>query len=244
YGSVTSMTVYEGDLIVGGYFDIAGGEFADGLAAWDGASWTGLVSEMTGEFGGSAVIGDMVEYDGRLYVGGSIGYVDGMVAHNIVAWDGDSWSGLGSGIGNGYSSSEVGALAVMGQVLAVGGDFRQAGGRPSCRFAIYCTEATPVLDDAVARPTVFLEQNHPNPFNPRTRIAYTVPDGGGAVVLRLFDLAGRLVRTLVAGDMPAGRHEAVWDGTDETGRKVASGNYFYRLAAPGVEETRQLVLVR
>ncbi len=88
-----------------------------------------------------------------------------------------------------------------------------------------------------------LRPNAPNPFNPRTTIGFYLPDGG-PVRLSVFDVAGRLVRTLVAGSMPRGSHEAVWDGRDSSGRTVASGSYLARLEFGGMVETVRMGLVR
>ncbi len=85
---------------------------------------------------------------------------------------------------------------------------------------------------------------YPNPFNPSTKIAYAVPAGGGRVELNIYDLSGRLVRTLVSGHRPAGDHTVVWTGDDEQGRRMASGTYFYRLQANDVDTTRKMVLVK
>lgn len=91
-----------------------------------------------------------------------------------------------------------------------------------------------------SRPTL---SAHPNPFNPQTTIGFTLPSGGGAR-LAIYDAAGRLVRTLVEADLPAGGHETVWDGKDSRGLGVASGSYFVRLFASGMVETTRLGLVR
>ena len=89
-----------------------------------------------------------------------------------------------------------------------------------------------------------LAQNHPNPFNPATTIAYEL-EGDSPVHLAVYDLAGRLVRTLVAGRvMGPGRHEAVFDGRDGTGRLLPGGVYFYRLRAGGEVLTRRMALVK
>jgi hypothetical protein len=91
---------------------------------------------------------------------------------------------------------------------------------------------------------VALRQNNPNPFNPATEIAYTLARDAG-VTLVVYDLAGRRVATLVSGDRQgAGPHTATWDGTDQEGRRVASGTYFYRLQAEGNLLTRKMVLVQ
>jgi len=83
----------------------------------------------------------------------------------------------------------------------------------------------------------------PNPFNPNTTIHYSLPADAHAD-LRLYDVQGRLVRTLVTGLRPAGLNEARWDGCDNSGRAVASGTYFARLQAGGQHSVKSLVLVR
>jgi len=103
---------------------------------------------------------------------------------------------------------------------------------------------TSAVDDEIPPRTFALGAAYPNPFNPSTKIAYSVPADGGRVDLKIFDLSGRLVRTLVSGDRPAGHHTALWTGQDDTGRRVASGTYFYRLQAPGFDETKKMVLVK
>ena len=92
-------------------------------------------------------------------------------------------------------------------------------------------------------PVTALEQNAPNPFNPETRISFTVPRSG-RVTLRIYDPAGRVVTTLVDRDMPAGRHGVTWRGIDNRNRRVASGVYFYQLRRGGELLTRSMVLLK
>lgn len=94
-----------------------------------------------------------------------------------------------------------------------------------------------------AQPTALLRAVWPNPFNPRTTVWYDLPEAG-PVRLSVFDVAGRLVRTLVAQDMPRGNHEAVWEGRDASGREVGSGSYLARLEFGGKTEAVRLTLVR
>jgi hypothetical protein len=89
-----------------------------------------------------------------------------------------------------------------------------------------------------------LHQNVPNPFNPTTTIHYDVPEAGGKVTLRIFDVSGRLVRTLADGVETQGSKQATWDGRDDRGHRVATGVYFCRLTAPGFTKTRKMVLVQ
>jgi len=89
-----------------------------------------------------------------------------------------------------------------------------------------------------------LGQNHPNPFNPSTAIAFRLPEDQ-QVSLRVYDLSGRLVRNLIAAEtLHAGPHEAVWWGRDDSGRRVASGTYVYRLEAGAFSRTKRMVLVK
>jgi hypothetical protein len=85
---------------------------------------------------------------------------------------------------------------------------------------------------------------YPNPFNPSTTVAFTLPRVG-TVTLRIHDAAGRLVRTLLAGaPRAAGRHEVVWDGRDDRGRIAPAGVYLARLAAGPDHDTARLALVK
>ena len=88
-----------------------------------------------------------------------------------------------------------------------------------------------------------LHAAQPNPFNPRTTLRFELP-APASVRLEVFDLAGRLVRTLVTAAMPEGSHEAAWDGCDDGGRAVASGAYVARLTAGRETRTVGLQLVR
>ncbi|HUV35775.1 MAG TPA: C25 family cysteine peptidase [Patescibacteria group bacterium] len=84
---------------------------------------------------------------------------------------------------------------------------------------------------------------HPNPFNPVTVIPFEI-ERGGHVELTVHDVAGRRIRTLVSRPCEAGRHETVWDGTNERGTRVASGVYFCMLKTGVYRATQRLVLVR
>ena len=92
-----------------------------------------------------------------------------------------------------------------------------------------------------------LNQNYPNPFNPSTKITYTVPstEAGIGVSLRVYDLLGREVITLIDGIAEAGEYSVEWDGTNSSGSKVESGVYLYRLNSDnGFVETMKMTLLR
>lgn len=87
-----------------------------------------------------------------------------------------------------------------------------------------------------------LFQNRPNPFTPETQIAFDLPKAG-QVGLAIYGADGRLVRQLLSEQRETGRHTVTWDGRDDAGKRVASGTYFYHLRAPGVEESRRMILL-
>jgi hypothetical protein len=83
----------------------------------------------------------------------------------------------------------------------------------------------------------------PNPFNPRVRIGFNL-DRVSPVSLVVFDLRGRRVRTLIEESRPAGTGEIIWDGTDDSGRAVASGVYTVRFVGAGRTDHEKVTLVR
>ena len=95
------------------------------------------------------------------------------------------------------------------------------------------------VQSAPTLPTKFsLDQNYPNPFNPTTMIAYTLPKSG-QVTLRVYDILGRLIATLVDGEQAPGEHVARFNGAG-----LASGVYFYRLESAGFNQTKKLMLLK
>lgn len=91
--------------------------------------------------------------------------------------------------------------------------------------------------------TYRLSQNYPNPFNPSTQITFEIPVSS-SVRLEVFNALGQKIRSLVKGNLPAGMHEAVWDGSDEYGNEVPAGIYFYQLNAGKFQQTRKMLLVK
>jgi hypothetical protein len=88
-----------------------------------------------------------------------------------------------------------------------------------------------------------LHGNVPNPLNPTTTIRFDLARDGH-VELRIYNVSGRLVRTLVNGPMERERHQLVWDGMDNSGVPVSSGIYFYRLETAGFRDTRKMAVLR
>jgi hypothetical protein len=98
-----------------------------------------------------------------------------------------------------------------------------------------------------------LFQNYPNPFNPETNIGFRIPQRGsegaggsdfGFTELKIYDLLGREVKTLLNQELLPGRYDVQWDGTNETGAAVSSGVYIYRLQTGNVVLSRKMLLLR
>lgn len=104
--------------------------------------------------------------------------------------------------------------------------------------------STSAGDDPGSIPLVTeLEGNYPNPFNPETTISFSTRQAG-PVRLGIYNLKGQLVRDLVDGYLPAGRHRLVWNGRDQNDRSVSSGIYLYRMSAPGYAKTLKMMLMK
>jgi hypothetical protein len=234
---VISMATVGGDLYVSGDFDFNPWGRASHIARWDGANWHAL-DDGTAQ-GIDAPARAMVDWDGSLLAVGEFVTVGSVAANRIASWDGSQWTAFGSGL------NEAGdAVAVAGRSVYVGGEFARAGGTASYKFA-HWNDGPTAVENTGPTASAHLEQNIPNPFNPVTTIRYRVPEVT-VVSLRVYDGAGRLVRTLVDGSRNhrPGGHEVTWDGRDDSGRRVSSGVYFYQLRADAHSETRKMVLIK
>ena len=105
------------------------------------------------------------------------------------------------------------------------------------------TVVADLIEKGVAPRASALEQNVPNPFNPSTRVRFSVATAG-PVSLRLFDVAGRRIRNLTQGDYEPGRYGVDWNGTDDHGRPVPSGIYYCQAVIDGQTFGRKMVLSR
>ena len=118
-------------------------------------------------------------------------------------------------------------------------------GDPSLKLKYYIP--TSVEEDNVIPTEFFLYQNYPNPFNPTTKIKYSIPESplpggdgrGGLVTLKVYDVLGNEIATLVNEEKPAGSYEIEFNGSN-----LLSGIYFYQLRAGTFIQTKKMVLLR
>ena len=136
----------------------------------------------------------------------------------------------------------VGTVHVEGFLFMPGGQLvREMGG---LAFTLHVRPPTAVDPHDVGHGPFTLDQSLPNPFSFAATIRYAIPRDG-VVSLRIYDLAGRLVRRLVSGRQSAGRHEVTWRGDGPDGARLAAGLYFCQLEFQGRDRlTRKIMLLK
>jgi hypothetical protein len=151
-----------------------------------------------------------------------------------------TWNSLDCGsattsAGNNYSLRSTIGQAESG--ATAGGAYSMLGG-----WSLPTDAPAPDVTEG-AGPLVFrLHGNSPNPFTTATAIAFSLPREAD-VRLHIYDLAGRRVRDILERKLAPGRHQVIWDGRDESGRRAAHGIYLLRLEAGELRAHRKLALV-
>jgi photosystem II stability/assembly factor-like uncharacterized protein len=176
-------------------------------------------------------------YSNFLYVGTDVG------AYHSSNF-GQSWSALGEGL----PMVSVYDLVIHPQLRRL-----VAGTHGRSMYTLELSNLTHIEPNNLIPSSPILAQNYPNPFlsgakprlagNPETTIEFTLP-AVAPVALRIYNLNGQLIRTLLNESRPAGRHLVSWDGRDNAGRDVASGVYLYRLQVGQFMQQKTMVLAR
>ncbi len=129
--------------------------------------------------------------------------------------------------------------------LSEGNVFEFTSSSENHKFLLYATM------DANFAPQIIpvsykLLQNYPNPFNPNTTIKFGIPEEGNnkLVSLKIFNILGQEITTLINKNMKSGYHEVQWNGINRQGLPVASGVYFYRLIGEGIHQVKKMVLIK
>ncbi len=145
--------------------------------------------------------------------------------------NGTSWTAVNSGL---PANASALSLAIKGTYLFAGTDSAGVWRRP-------LSEMTSVERLSTDLPTHFsLGQNYPNPFNPVTKIRFSIPASVQDIIsLRIYDMLGREVSTLMNETLKAGTYEATFDATT-----VSSGTYFYKLHAGSFVSTKKMLLIK
>ncbi len=270
-GAVTSLATCQGDLYAAGSFQNAGAVAAARIARWDGSAWQALGSGLDGDVLVMQQFKDVLYVGGRFrQAGGKPSFhmaawnpvVVGVELRDFVAARCAtgalvSWEMTGAGPGDHYRLLRVSS----GETVVAEGDWTTSeltdhavedpqAPRSGCDYWLEYVDSHgdvrrygPAHLAEAAAPALALRANVPNPFNPRTTFAFSLPRPG-VVRLSIFDARGRLVAQLVDAELPAGEHRAEWDGRDRAGGDAASGSYFARLETPTGVRARKIQLVR
>ncbi|MCX6167827.1 MAG: fibronectin type III domain-containing protein [Ignavibacteriales bacterium] len=108
----------------------------------------------------------------------------------------------------------------------------------------FITSGTTAVENQEVIPTQFeLSQNYPNPFNPTTRINFAIPQNS-FVSIKVYDMLGQEVKTLINQEMVSGNHSIDWNADNNLGIKVATGMYIYRITAGNFVSTKKMVLIK
>ncbi|MCB9057415.1 MAG: redoxin domain-containing protein [Calditrichae bacterium] len=179
----------------------------------------------------------------------------------IDTWAGSNESNVGSFksstgieypllIEGGSTASLYSATYDRSMVIDQDGIIRYYGGSHSphdwsgIRSVIDGLLLTTGIKDGLKQPFTFnIENNYPNPFNPQTRIRFSV-DKTQDIKLQIFNINGQLVKDVISGVFGAGEFEAVWDGRDVLNREVASGVYLAQLKGESTIKTHRLILLK
>jgi FlgD Ig-like domain/Domain of unknown function (DUF5122) beta-propeller len=269
--NVRSIEVDIDQVYVAGTFTTAGGKIVNYVTTWDGSDWLPLGSGVDDQTKVVTLHDGVLWVGGNfLHAGGKdISYVATWTkpGRNTVVFDRMTVGRDGNDVRVDWrfqayrplmdvklERRETGqAFATVASVgTSTDGSYVDSGVIPGREYDYALVvvrdngvEARSAMAHVKAGPTsVTLEQNRPNPFNPTTTIRFSLP-ASAPVVLRVYDTAGRLVRTLVDETRDAGIQDVAWDGRDDRGIGVATGVYFYRMSVAGnTTLTRKMILVK
>ncbi len=147
------------------------------------------------------------------------------------------------------ATSEYGLEAGEGEIFFITGKFKSQddieviSAEVTNSNGVIVTPDFKLIDTDIYPANFKLEQNYPNPFNPITTIKFTIPKET-RVQISVFDITGRLVKTLLDKTLPPGEHWTIWDGTDENGSKVSSGVYIYRMYSDNFISAKKMILAK
>jgi hypothetical protein len=102
---------------------------------------------------------------------------------------------------------------------------------------------TDIINNSLTPKVYSLSQNYPNPFNPTTTISFSIPNQD-YVNIRVYDMLGREVATLMSRDLTAGSYTLVWNGKNSSGAQVSTGTYIYRIEAGDFVESKKMILLK
>ena len=176
--------------------------------------------------------------------------------HEVSPWytiDWKGWKTLSWDLGSGEVGSWIGDQILQGTMRFDSFQLSYVPGKADTTIVWFdqlriSSETTTAVHDpetANTLPDRFgLEQNYPNPFNGNTTIAYHLPAGEHRVSVKIYNIRGEQIRTLVQQTQSAGQHSVTWDARDQESREVASGIYLVRLQAGDWNQSKRMLFIK
>lgn len=203
------------DLVVAGAFTQAGGAPATGVARWDGSQWHAMGTRAIDVF-------DLTTVDGVLYAVGTFSAPDASTRQTVARWSGTEWELMGSGVPPG---SIIDWVEGYHGDLYIGGQFTWAMGQVTSQIMRLPAVSTLAVGGPGPHAGIALA-SAPNPGRGLTSFTFALP-AAGRTRLAVYDAGGRLIATLLDGELLAGPHEVRWAAA------APPGVYFARLTTPG-----------
>ncbi|MEE9270792.1 MAG: T9SS type A sorting domain-containing protein [Candidatus Krumholzibacteria bacterium] len=271
-GNVNAIAVGGGNVFAGGTFTTAGGAGAFRIAQWNGGAWMNLASGVSSEVRAVGVIGLNVFVGGSFTIAGlktSLRFArwnETITPVFILGFDAKehasglelSWRIFADEAISGFriyrGENTTGPLDLVNTRSLIPREERSfldttvsPGTTYRYTLAVVKPDGSEISSGEITAtasiPLLVLEQSFPNPFNPSTTIRFVL-DRDTEVRLRIFDVRGGQVITLVDEPLTHGPHEYLWDGRNAAGARVGSGVYFYELRAGKRTFTRKMVLTK
>ncbi len=175
-------------------------------------------------------------FGGNIYCFGGVGYGGGPCYSTIIKYDpaSDNWEEFSN---MPYAAFSISSSILNGKLYLIGG-LNNARTPLDIVYEINPSVVLPVDEGKLLPSTISLDQNYPNPFNPSTTIKYSIPNQTN-VTIKVFDVLGSEIITLLNEEKPAGNYEVTWDASG-----FSSGVYFYKLSAGKYVETRKMLLLK
>lgn len=244
-GLVTALGVYNGDLYASGIFTASGATPLPGfMARWNGTAWVAVGTGL------DVAAERMASAGGKLFVTGQMGSAGGNSAKRIAAWDGAAWSALGSGLASGYGGNGQSPLCLVSHDggLFAGGFFNTAGDKSSraiARWDLGTSTGVEEIADGLSGNASELRLSllSRNPASGAVELSLQIPSKSHVKVV-VFDVRGRVVRTLLERDVDAGAQRLSWNGRDDAGSTVGTGVYWIRVSTADAKAGRKVVWVR
>ncbi len=211
----------------------------------DGLTWEPLTEDAFGYGVKAKELHNMDNANGRLWV---TAYTDTAISDGSPIWKSTDSAGLLfeqsniDGFGNPDNDGENPVtIGFKGRQYFGGPNYKDGG--QIWRTGVLTGIQEPAGDDHTLIKSIRLYLNYPNPFNPSTTLRFNLPEAR-EIELTVYSISGQKIRTLVNGYQRTGEHRVQWDGTDESGRRTASGIYLYRLTAGNQRLSGKMILIR